>query len=529
MNEMIEALRAITYNGISPKVLVDCCGDNTEYNEMRQVFNRKFQFKPAAIVFCTCSEHVAAVITITRKYDWEIRVRSGGHDHEGECSATDAVLIDFADMKKVDVDTQAGVARIQPGIPFQELIPLLNSYNVSLPHGTCGTVRIAGFTFGGGWGPWTRGRGMCCESLAGATIVLGNGEIRQLSEDSTDESDRDLLWALRGGGGMSYGVVTELVIKTFPLPPSIIQFNVVWTTSPALSVLKAWEDVIAPDKNEALVGTNLKIMGKPYDGGPVETSVHECTFYGYYAGSIPELEADLDRWFKEVPPTEKNIPKPPLTAKNTKGIVTNTGGAWAFSGWDRVSVTAKKQKMLGSRQVGLIQPDTDEPGPHKITSRLVKEEGLDDEGRKTLIRSLESTLIHPEDTEAALYCYVTLGAIWGPYYKNYNPADHPLGSAFPYKKRPYTIQYQAWWDEGTKDIEAGKKYDVNLYTNEAQDWIEECRQRNFPQTEGAFISFKDSSVPTREYFLQFFERLRQVKLNYSKDPDNRLRSRKTII
>lgn len=529
MKELIDALRAITHNGSSPKILVDCGPDNKDYNQKRQVFNRKFQFRPAAIVFCTCKEHVSQVVQITKKFDWELRVRSGGHDHEGECSATDAVVIDFSEMIEVTVDASAGVARIQPGIPFQDLIPKLNSQNVSIPHGTCGTVRIAGFTFGGGWGPWTRKQGMCCESLAGATIVLGDGSIHELSEDSAMQSDRDLLWALRGGGGMSYGIVTELVIKTFPLPPSIIQFNVVWETSPALSVLKAWEDVIAPGQNEALVGTNLKIMGKPYDGQPVGTSVHECTFYGYYAGTVAELEADLDRWFKDVPPTQKNIPQPPLAAKGFTGVVTNTGNTWAFSSWDRVSVTARQQKKMGKGKVGLIQPDTDYPGPHKITSRLVKEEGLGDQGRETLIRSLESTLIHPEDTAAALYCYVTLGAIWGPYYHNYNPADHPLGSAFPYKKRPYTIQYQVWWDEGDADIELGKEHDVNLYTNEAQDWIEECRQRDFPQTEGAFISFKDSSVPTREYFLQSFERLRDIKLSYSKDPDNRFRSRKTII
>lgn len=518
MKEMIEALCAIEHKGIFPKVLIDCSRNKREYDERRQVFNRKFQFRPAAIVCCTCTEHVAAVVVITKKYNWEIRVRSGGHDHEGECAATDAVLIDLADMKSVEVDEQEGVARIQPGIAFQDLVPVLNAHNVGIPHGTCGTVRIAGFTFGGGWGPWTRRHGMCCESLAGATIVLGNGSIRQLSEDSEVASDRDLLWALRGGGGMSYGVVTELVIRTFPLPPYTIKFNVVWTESPALSVLELWEGLIAPENNYALLGTNLKIMGKPYDGEPVETSVHECTFYGYYAGTTAELEADMARWFADLPPAEVTIP--PDTATNEM---------MTFSSWDRVSAVAKRAMLSGNDALKLIPPDVDDPGPHKITSRLVKEEGLGDEGRKTLIRSLESTLIHPEDHEAALYCYVTLGAIWGSYYKNYNPADHPLGSAFPYKKRPYTIQYQVWWNEGEKDIEAGEKYHVSLYTNEAQDWIEECRQRHFPQTEGAFISFKDSSVPTREYFLESFERLRQIKLSYSEDPDNRLRSRKTII
>lgn len=518
MNEMIKALRAISYKGVSPKVLVDCGPDNDEYNQRRQVFNRKFQFRPTAIVFCTCSEHVSQVITITKQYNWTIRVRSGGHDHEGESSATDSVVIDFSEMKSVEIDMDEHVARIQPGIPFEDLVPVLNEYKVTIPHGTCGTVRVAGFTFGGGWGPWTRRLGMCCESLVGATIVLGDGEVRQISETSKSKADLDLLWALRGGGGMSYGVVTELVIRTAQQPPNTIKFNVVWTKTPALQVLKRWEEIIAPGKNYALLGTNLKIMAKPYDGKPVQKSVHECTFYGYYAGTRVQLLADIKKWFIGLKPSQTNVPK--SDAENEQ---------MSFSNWDRVSTVAKRLGLLGDNPVKLIPPDTDDPAPHKITSRLVKEKGLGDKGRKTLIRSLESTLIHKEGEKAGVHCYVTLGAIWGSYYKNYKPKDHPLGSAFPYKKRPYTIQYQAWWMQGQDDINAGEQNHVFRYTNEAQDWIETCRQLDFPQTEGAFISFKDSAVPTRDYFLESFERLRNIKLSYSEDPDNRLRSRKTII
>jgi len=55
---------------------------------------------------------------------------------------------------------------------------------------------------------------MACERLIGATIVLGNGEVKEISwKDSRKSAGGKLLWALRGGGGFSYGIVTELILR----------------------------------------------------------------------------------------------------------------------------------------------------------------------------------------------------------------------------------------------------------------------------------------------------------------------------
>ena len=537
MNNLKEQLQKIQFDGKTPEILFDCCADPGEYDRKRQVFNRKFQFRPAAIVFCEYSEHVSQTLIIAKELNYDIRVRSGGHDHEGECSGTDTIVIDLSKMDNVTVEK--GIARIQPGNRFMKLIPELATYDVSIPHGTCGSVGIAGFTMGGGWGPWTRRYGMCCESLAGATIVLGDGTIKKLTSDATARGDKELLWALRGGGGMSYGIVTELVIKTFELPKHTIKFNVEWNNTPALKVLTAWEGIIAPDKNPKLIGTNLKIMAipKPPADQDIEESVYDCVFYGYYDGTETELKEDLVKWFAKIPPYKVYIPDD-HTADGKRGHMLG------FSAWDRVStpeallrITAPKSKPItlatlagpAPLQAEPIPPDMDAPAPHKITSRLVKEKGWDNKGRKTLIQSLESDLLYPGGELAGVHCYVTLGAISGPYYAQYNDPGFPDGSAFPYKKRPFTIQYQAWWDQGAKGIAQGKLHNVHEYTNRAEDWIEECRQLSFPQTEGSFISFKDAGVPTNEYFMQSYDRLKQIKESYSEDPHNRFRTRKTII
>jgi len=46
----------------------------------------------------------------------------------------------------------------------------LDQLRLGIAHGTCATVAVAGYTMGGGWGPWTRLYGMACERLIGARL-----------------------------------------------------------------------------------------------------------------------------------------------------------------------------------------------------------------------------------------------------------------------------------------------------------------------------------------------------------------------
>jgi hypothetical protein len=56
--------------------------------------------------------------------------------------------------------------------------------------------------------------------------MLGDGSI--LDVDEKDGKVPELLWALRGGGGLSYGILTELRIQTFALPKELIKFELHW-------------------------------------------------------------------------------------------------------------------------------------------------------------------------------------------------------------------------------------------------------------------------------------------------------------
>lgn len=545
MHDLIENLKeAYCSDGVEvPEILFNCAQDQQKYDQYRQIFNRLFQFMPTAIVLCETAQQVSVAVKFTSKHALPLRVRSGGHDHEGECSGTDTILLDLSKMNKVKIDRERKIARIQPGIRFQSLTTELAKCDVMIPHGTCATVCIAGYTMGGGWGPWTRKHGMCCESVVGATLVLGDGSIRELSMNSEIVGDRELLWAIKGGGGFSYGIVTEFVIETFDLPDEMIKFQIEWNkyhyvpenklfalrdATPTLHVLQTWEKVIAstqPDANQ-LVGTNLKIAAKHASEGEhfnPHTVSHNCVMYGYWEGDENSLQKFVDKHFRHTGTCTVTI-----MGKAGRKYQDLPYGDHLMSAWDRYSfhnMNLLKQGLEGTP----FPPDEDQPAPHKITSRLVNKEGLGTEGHYKLLESLTSPLVLSGNVHLGLFTYITLGAITGSYYQQVMTLEQKDKSAFPYKDKIFTIQYQTWWNETEKEKREGENNHVYTRVNQALDWMEVCRDYDIPNTSGAFISFKDSSVPTQTYFDKNYHHLVKIKRTYVNDPYNHFRSRKTII
>src|ERR1700759_2840556 len=129
---IIEILKTHLPKDNMPEILYDSPETNYVYNQGRQIFNTYFQLRPTAIVYCTNTQQVADVMKCIKQFNYKglLRVRSGGHDHEGECSATDALVIDLSQMIHVDINAEMNYATIQPGIMFIDLITQMNAANV---------------------------------------------------------------------------------------------------------------------------------------------------------------------------------------------------------------------------------------------------------------------------------------------------------------------------------------------------------------------------------------------------------------
>jgi hypothetical protein len=90
----------------------------------------------------------------------------------------------------------------------------LAKYNAIVVTGANPDVGIVGWLTGGGHGKLSQTYGMGADNLLEATIVTPKGLVLVTSP----YQNSDIFFAIRGGGGGTYGVVTEVVIKAFSTP-----------------------------------------------------------------------------------------------------------------------------------------------------------------------------------------------------------------------------------------------------------------------------------------------------------------------
>lgn len=104
--------------------------------------------------------------------------------------------------------------RIAAGSRVRDVYQAANEHNTIAVAGSAEDVGIIGWMTGGGHGPLSSAYGMGVDNLLQATVVTPRGELVTANECLHP----DLFWALRGGGGGTFGVVTEVVMKAYPAP-----------------------------------------------------------------------------------------------------------------------------------------------------------------------------------------------------------------------------------------------------------------------------------------------------------------------
>jgi FAD/FMN-containing dehydrogenase len=156
---------------------------------------------------------VIIAVNFAREQNLPLAVRSGGHSFPGFSSTEGGIVIDLTAMKQMTIDPVRRVARVQPGLTWEEYAKVAAVHGLATTSGDVPTVGIGGLTLGGGIGWMVRKYGLTIDHLLSVELVTADGRLIRASADE----HADLFWALRGGGG-NFGVVTSFEFRLEPAP-----------------------------------------------------------------------------------------------------------------------------------------------------------------------------------------------------------------------------------------------------------------------------------------------------------------------
>uniref|UniRef100_A0ACD5U3F0 Uncharacterized protein n=1 Tax=Avena sativa TaxID=4498 RepID=A0ACD5U3F0_AVESA len=245
--------------------------------------------RPVCIVTPSDASHVQAAVLCGRRLGVRLRVRSGGHDYEGlsyrsACPYEVFGVVDLASLRSISVDRSGSTAWVDSGATIGELYYAVakNDSQAAFPAGECPTIGVGGHFSGGGLGMIMRKHGLSIDKVVDARMVNADGDL--LDRAGMGE---DLFWAIRGGGGGSFGVVLSWKVQLVQVPPAVTVFSIAKTLDQcAIDILMKWQDVARSLPADLTV--RVKVQGQ------------QAVFMALYLGTCSSLVSTMADRFPEL-------------------------------------------------------------------------------------------------------------------------------------------------------------------------------------------------------------------------------------
>ncbi|MBA0819084.1 hypothetical protein Gohar_028067 [Gossypium harknessii] len=258
--------------------------------------------KPLAIITPLKTSHIQSTIYCSKKHGLQLRIRSGGHDFEGLSYVSEVpfVILDLLNFRAVKVDTKNKVAWVQSGATLGELYYGIaaKTKTLAFPAGICPTVGIGGHFSGGGYGILVRKYGLAADHIIDAQLIDANGRI--LDRKSMGE---DLFWAIRGGGGNTFGIVLAWKIKLVPVPVVVTVFTVNKNLEQNVTkILHRWQYIAHKLPDDLYVDVGITKVSSSQAG----KKTVQAAFMALFLGGVDELIPLVQERFPELGLAKEN-------------------------------------------------------------------------------------------------------------------------------------------------------------------------------------------------------------------------------
>jgi FAD/FMN-containing dehydrogenase len=447
---------------------------SSRYTTAHQLFDPTFDtIMPAAIAYCGSPSDVQTCLTFAQKFSLPLTPRSGGHSYAGY-STTTGMVLDVTRMNTVVVNASNGTAIIGAGTRLIDVYAALAPQGLALPAGSCPTVGIAGLTLGGGIGVLGRKFGLTCDNMLSAQIVLADGRV--LTCDAN--SNADLFWALQGGGGGNFGVVTSFTFQTHQVS-AISLCTLQWPWSSAADVFNAWQSW-APSAPDELWSNCLFLSSSNDTSGQPIVRVN-----GVYVGDVSALNSLTQQLISKIPAT-------PTTNYSTNASLFN--------------VMMDEAGCYGKTVAECHLPSQNPQGQVQRVPQAAKSDyfnkAMPRQGIDALVNAINTRQSSPSLGNGGIGIDAYGGAI------NRIASN---ATAFVHRNDLFQVQYTANWDIGASSS--------NIAAN--RSWLQNVWQAMRPYASGyAYQNYIDPNLPNwqQAYYGSNLPRLQQIKAKY--DPSN---------
>lgn len=274
--------------------------NDSSYTPVLHSYIRNLRFstpktpKPSFIVTPTHVSHIQASILCSKIHTLQVRIRSGGHDYDGLSYISDVpfIIIDMFNLQSITVNIEDESAWVESGATLGEVYYRIAEQSKihGYPAGVCPTVGVGGHLSGGGYGNMMRKHGLSVDNIIDAQIVDVNGRV--LDRESMGE---DLFWAIRGGGGASFGVIVSWKIKLVRVPEVVTVFRVERTLEQgATDIVHKWQYVGDRIDDDLFI----RVVVMPVNRKTQKTV--KAKFVALFLGNAEKLEALMEENFPQL-------------------------------------------------------------------------------------------------------------------------------------------------------------------------------------------------------------------------------------
>jgi FAD binding domain len=183
-----------------------------DWDQARMAWNLTADQRPEAVAFVESAEDTAKVVRFAAEQGLRVTAQGSGHGALSLGPLGETILVKTERLKGIEIDAEAQTARVGAGVLSLELAEAAQEQGLAFLPGTSPDVCVTGYTLGGGLSWLGRRYGFACNRVRAIELVTADGEQRTVDA----ETEPDLFWALRGGGG-DFALVTALHLDLVPV------------------------------------------------------------------------------------------------------------------------------------------------------------------------------------------------------------------------------------------------------------------------------------------------------------------------